>query len=135
VTVYSFMIGTTQVGLANLESLTTPVVAPRATYRPYTDKVQLGDGSFRGIGAPIVTWRWGFLTQEQRDQLRLYCTGKSAAVHIQTTIVDSADEYRQFSCVMVWPDEEERQTTRRLDFVLEFRQLVDETPPEPPEEP
>jgi hypothetical protein len=123
-----FKIGTLAGGTAgttNLESLTTPVLPPKSTYSPYTSLKELADGSMRGVGAPVVTWRWSFLTHEMRDQLRLFCTGASASVYIRTYIKDSAGIPNYFLAKMIWPSvSEETDSTRAIDFVLIFKQLV-----------
>src|SRR5512139_3417785 len=109
--------------LINLESLSPAVYPPKSTYRPYYEAVQLANGKARGLGRPIATWRWGFLTLAMRDKLRGYCTSKSADVYIRTRINES-DAYGTFSAVMIWPDDEEKQAGRRLNFTIEFRNLV-----------
>lgn len=122
---FEFEIGLTQGGLTNLEQLATPVTAPKRFYTPYTSVIILGDGSQRGQGAPTATWRWGFLPQNERDMLRTFCPGASAAVCIRTYTNDSADSAKEFSCDMYWPNEaEEIAKGRRLDFTIEFRNLV-----------
>ena len=129
---YDYQIGASYGALANVEGLSTPVPAPKSSYRPYASSVPLGDGSFRGTGYPVATWRFGYLTAAQRNMLRTFCTGKSASVYIKTRITDAvsgaSDAYKIFTAIMVWPDEEERQAGRRLEFEIEFRHLVVYTP-------
>ena len=128
-TLYNFEIGTTLVGCVNIEDLTVPVVPPKPTFSPYADVIELGDGSKRGIGAPIATWHWDFLPRTMRDQLRTFCTGASSAIFIRTYTKDNAGALKYFSCVMTWPTQrEETQTAKAIDFTLEFTQLVDVTP-------
>lgn len=113
----------------NIEALTVPVPPPKSDFQPYADLIDLGDASVRGVGYARAEWRWGFLTRAQRDQLRTFCTGASAAVKIRTKIMDSADSYSYFTGVMIWPSlDEERDAGRRPDFVIKFRQLVEYTP-------
>jgi hypothetical protein len=118
----TYKIGTTLVGMVTLASLGVP--DPKSTYEPYSEQLELGNGKIRGGGFPTATWHWGFLKQAWRDALRAYCTGASASIFIETRITDTSDAYDQFSVVIVWPQEEERDAFRRLDFTLEFRQLV-----------
>jgi hypothetical protein len=125
--VYDFEIGLTEVGMVNLEELDVPVFAPRSTYKQYQVEIDLGDLTVRGFGRPSATWRWGFLTLDQRDQLREFCDGKSARVYIQTKRRDDTEEYVVFYAVMVWPEEEEVTAGRVLDFELRFRDLVEVT--------
>ncbi|HZU86602.1 MAG TPA: hypothetical protein VFF78_03895 [Anaerolineaceae bacterium] len=117
----SFAIGSTHAGLQALTVMSIP--APQSTYRPTSTDVRLGDGSVRGMGFPVATWHWGFLSAAQRDQLRALCPGQSAAVYIRTVKDDLT--YDDFSAVMVWPSEEERAAGRVLDFTLEFHRLVE----------
>ena len=128
-TLYNYKIGTTYVGLVNLESLTVPVVPPKPTYSPYTSVVELGDGSTKGIGYPIATWHWDFLHRAQRDQLRTLLPGASTEIFIQTYTKDDGTTIKAFSCVAHWPVmSEETQTAKAMDFTIKFTQLVDVTP-------
>jgi hypothetical protein len=117
----SFAIGSTQASLQALSAMSIP--APQSTYRPYSTEVNLGDGLVRGMGFPIATWHWGFLSATQRDLLKALCTGQSSQVYIRTMINDLS--YVEFQAVMVWPSEEERATSRILDITIEFHRLVE----------
>jgi hypothetical protein len=122
---YEFEIGLTQGGLTNLEVLATPVIPPRSIFTPYSEVLPLGSGASRGVGAPTATWRWDFITRAQRDMLRTFCVGASAPVCIRTYTRDTVDSAKEFSCDMIWPVmEEEVSASRRLDFAIEFRNLV-----------
>lgn len=124
-TQYSYQIGTSTGTLTNVESLTTPLPPPKSTFTPYAEPVDLGNGAVRGAGWASATWNWGFLTQAQRDQLRTYCTGASASVYIVTRKTDTTDAYTTYSGVMIWPQNEERDSKYvRTDFTVEFRKLV-----------
>jgi hypothetical protein len=120
-----FEIGLTQGGLTNLDVLSTPVVPPKWFYSSFADTRSLGNGMTRGVGAPVATWRWGFIKKTQRDKLRTFCPGVSASVVIRTYTTESLDSAKEFSCIMFWPiDAEEINAGRRLDFTIEFRNLV-----------
>jgi len=109
----------------NIESLTVPVTCPKSTFSPYSSVVELADGSKRGVGAPVATWHWDFLPQTMRDQLRTFCPGASASVYIRTYTKDNALSPHYYLAQMIWPTQsEETQATRRMDFTIEFRQLV-----------
>lgn len=116
--------------MVNLASITVsgsivPVGYPKSTYMPYSDEQVLVSGLVRGTGFPSCTWIWGVITRAERDALRQFCTGKSANVWIRTKTMDSADSYANYSAVMVWPTkEEERDTTRRVDFKITFKTMV-----------
>lgn len=109
-------------GLTNVESLATPVPAPKSTFEEYLEQVQLGDGTVRGAGWMTATWHWDVLSQAQRNQLRTYCTGASEVVYIRTRKNDSSDAYANYKAVMIWPSEE-KTAGRRLDFTLRFQAL------------
>ncbi len=112
----------TRVRLASVESLGLP--APRGLFTPFTQAVTLGDGGVRGAGWKTAEWRWGFVTRAQRDALRAYCPGASAEVYISTRTVDSSDAYGVFRARMLWPQQEEPQAGRRLDFSIKFQGLI-----------
>lgn len=98
--------------------------APRSTFAPWAETVDLGNGTSRAMGRPSAVWQWGFITRSARDLLRAYCTGKSTRVYIATRKNDSADAYTTYDAVMLWPDEEDRSAARRLGFSVQFRDLI-----------
>ena len=116
----------TGVNLENLEDLTTEVYPPKSTFQEFSQPVLLGDGTVRGAGWITGEWRWGFLTQAQRNQLRTFCTGASNAVFIRTHENDNSDEYTYFSGTLVWPTgNEEKDAGFRLDLVARFQNLTE----------
>lgn len=118
-----YQIGTTLEGIATLKSLGLP--DPKHSFMGYSATVDLGNGGVRGIGLPVARWIYGYLTQAQRDIFRTFCTGASATVFIETRTSDSSDAFDQFQGVMIWPREpEDKDAFRRINFVLEFRNLV-----------
>lgn len=110
----------------NVESLsTTSLSAPKHSYQPYFEAIELANGHRRGLGKPVAKWRWGFLTRAQRDRLRSFCPSMSANVYIVTRINESADAYATFYGVMRWPEgDEDKDAGRRLNFEVEFRNLT-----------
>lgn len=105
------------------------VVAPRSTYEPFSSYITLSSGQKKGMGFPIATWTWGFLTRRQREALRAYCPGPSASVTIRTRTnedsnSDYQDDYEDFSAIVNWPEKEEKVAQRRLSFELVFTNLV-----------
>ena len=127
---YDYQIGVSSGSMVKLENIavsgsSVPVSYPKSTFIPYANEVQLVSGLVRGLGFPRATWIWNVITRAERDALRTYCTGKSAAVYIRTKTMDSGDSYHTYSAVMVWPtQDEQRDTQRRLEFKIEFRALV-----------
>lgn len=114
--------------LINVEDI--GIDAPKPEYRLWGESKVMGDGSARGLGFPNAKWSWGFLKWEaseaatQRDALRYYVPGKSTHVYIKTMTLDNSDEYAVFHAMAYWPDEEQWDTKRRLNFALEFHYMV-----------
>jgi hypothetical protein len=109
--------------MASLDALATALPDPQAEFEPYSDYVNLGSGQRRGMGWAKVRWVFSVLTVAQRDQLRTFCSGVSAAVFIQTAKNDSSDAYTGYSAVMIWPETEVRRAGLRLGLTIEFRIL------------
>ncbi len=110
--------------LVNVESLATPLPAPKAPFEPYMVAYETGDAGKRGYGQPTCTWHFGFLTNAQRDMLRTYCPGASATIYIRTMTNESSDAYQTYTAKMLWPDKEPRDFHHRVPFDLIFRDLV-----------
>ena len=67
------------------------------------NSVNLADGNVRYIGNPIAIWTWNYIRQDSRDALRVYCTGASVELYIQT--IDNEEEFKIYRAIMRWPDE------------------------------
>lgn len=128
-----FKIGSTLVGITNIESLTTPLPVPRAPFKPYARSLSAVSGISVGKGFPSVTWIFSRLTPAQREQLRSFCTGDSATVYIQTMTNEAntgagvaADSYHVYQAIMHWPEEKRdpAKTHDRLEFSINFTHLV-----------
>lgn len=117
----------TGVDLTNVEDLTNGVPAPKSAFVDYSQYLPLGDGTVRGSGWATGEWRWGYLEQAERGDLRAYCTGASNSVYIRTRENDTSDQYGYYSCTVIWPQEEEKDHFYRPDFVLRFQKLVEVT--------
>lgn len=116
-TLTAFAIGSTST-TTTLATLGVP--DPKSPFSFYADESQMASSKWVGRGLPIITWRWGYLTQTQRNALRAYCTGISATVYIDTQENDNSDAYKRYKCTMKWPNDEEREATKRVPFVLTF---------------
>jgi hypothetical protein len=110
--------------LTNIEALTVPLPAPKPPFEPYAVAYDLGNSGKRGYGRPSCVWHFGFLPNDQRDQLRTFCPTAYAAVLIRTIINESADAYANFTAKMLWPDKEPHDFHVRIPFELIFRDLV-----------
>jgi hypothetical protein len=118
----TYQIGSTRAGMVSLESLglTQPSKAQPVDYLSYLD---LGNGQRRGAGSLQTSWRFAYLTAAQLSVLRGYCSGSSAAVYIQTLAGDGT--YRYYSAVMLMAQPQEPKTDALLDYVIEYRNLVE----------
>lgn len=119
------MIGTTYESMARLDALTTKIPMPKMPMKPYAETRDTGSGLARGLGRPQLAWGFTLLTTAQRDQLRAFCAGMSAKVYVRTKTNENSDAYATYYATVLWPsDYEERDTGRRPEFVLTFRDLV-----------
>ena len=117
-----FKIGSTLVGMAYLGSLTTPVPAPLVEQSNWDESIELESGGVRAGGSTPLNWRFGVLTQAQRDQLKSFCPGASATVYIRTKRNDGT--YASYQTTMYWPRDEKRDSGHYLDMVIKFDFLV-----------
>jgi hypothetical protein len=127
-TQYSYQLSTSYAGLTtgNLESMSLPVPAPHHSLLVYSKPITTGDASVKGLGWRKTTWHWDFLTQAQYDKLRVYCSGLSAVVYINTRKNDGT--YQVYKTTMIWPPEEpEYIGGKLLDITVEFRALAEST--------
>lgn len=111
--------------VTNLYDLAVPVRPPLVHYRPGSAEAENMDGLVEDIGSPQCELRWEYIPRAERDSLRSYCPGKSARVYWQVPTTDNADEYKKFSCVMVWPEEDRELITFRRDFVILLKNMVE----------
>jgi hypothetical protein len=110
--------------LINVESLTPRVYAPRSPYKPWINKIDLVNGLARAMGRPSCSWMWGYITQGQYGALRAVLSSASARTYIRTRTTENTDRYDVFEAAYLWPDEQDRQATRRVGFTLDFRDLI-----------
>lgn len=120
-----FQIGTTLGGIANLSALSTPVTNPKAEFTEYADTVRLGSGKLFGKGFPQATWYYGFLPEDEYDQLRTFCPGASADVFIAT--LTNSNSYTVYSAIMSMPLTYQIRAGRYVDVEIKFTHLVDQT--------
>ncbi len=119
-----FMIGTTQGGMVNLEELNTPITPPKSTFMPVAVTRKTGNGSKRGFGFPVAYWSFPLMSLDERNQLKIFCTGASASVYIRTKKDD--DSYVDYQATMNWPDDDtsDRWYGERKNILIEFVNLV-----------
>lgn len=120
-TIAGFEIGLTEVGLANVEGLTPPLLHPRATPPLPSMSIPLASAKVRGAGWLTFTWTWDFLEQDEYNLLRTYCPNRSATLFVTSKADDGT--YDSYSVEMVWPERPERSQNTFLDFSLRFNVL------------
>ncbi len=110
--------------LVNVETFVTPPFAPKSVPKPWYQGVDTGDGLARGMGRPVTTWQFCYVTQGFRNALRASCTSKAARVFVRSREIDNSDDFLTYMGAMLWPDLENREATRRISFNVEFRDLI-----------
>lgn len=106
------------------------VVFPKGVFLPYSQGLDLADGSLRGAGWATAEWQWGFITRAQRQVLRSYWPNvpaipTSVLLRFRTSVNEQNDVFTTFQGQALWPQAEAKQATRRVPFVIRFRALVD----------
>lgn len=105
----------------NVELLTVPLPAPRATLPLATKPIELASGGVRGAGWVSCSWIWDVLTQAQYNQLRTFCANKSSDVYLRTRKDDGT--YQYYTAKMVWPENPNRRHNHLLGLTFEFRDM------------
>lgn len=90
-------------------------------YNPYSVDVPAADSLVYGHGWPVTAWRWGYISQADRNTLKSYCAGKSAIVYIR--IRDDDWNWIYCKAVMIWQPENPPTSGFILDFSIAFRIL------------
>lgn len=125
---HNYEIGTTFGGITNLGDLTPAVPEPKSDFNDFSEYLSLGNGTVRGAGWTTAEWRWTYLNRARRDEMKTFCPGASAEVFIRTRNNDTVDAYEYYTAVMVWPIDEEKSYSQRMDFVVRFQNLEVYTP-------
>ena len=95
---------------------------PESQFHDHTDRVKLGNGVTRGLGYPLATWHWGYLSKAQWTALTAFCAKASENVFIATMKNDGT--YVEYSAVMVMPETYVVRATRFIDVTIELNNLV-----------
>ena len=132
---YDYKIGATVDAMTNIEDLITFFPAPKSKFFPFSSYAMLANKTKIGIGRPTAEWHWGFLRNVDvdlfRDTLREYCENASDIVFIKTQTNENENEYAVFQATMLWPEEENNDASRRIDFTVKFINLIPATEPGP----
>lgn len=93
-----------------LSSVSGDITADRALeweYQPYSSSKELDNGYRRGLGFPVVTWKFRALRPEQRENLKDFCSTLAADVYIQTPTNETtsgARVWKNYRAIMKWTD-------------------------------
>lgn len=120
-------IGTTLAGMVFVESLLSGTMRPPdMDYRPGRSVEFLANGQVRWVGLPWAEWIFTEITPPMVDALAAYCPEGSASVFIRTRTNRNNDEYKDFSAVMVWDENEtfKHFLRRRPELTIRFYDLV-----------
>ncbi len=121
-----YRIGTTYGGMVDVVSFAANMrdKEPRGLPIDYSQNIDLGDGTRKGMGWQTQDWHWDFMSETMRNSLHAFI----GPVYIQTRMNDGAFGY--FTAVMVWPDaESEHYSDRVLDLTITFRKMISYSPP------
>ena len=116
----TFEIGAALGSVATLLSRGIP--DPEANFTDFTETVVLGSGLVRGLGFPLASWHWGFMTNAQWDLLRAFVTGASTSVCVATMKNDGS--FLRYNCVLEMPITYVIRATRVVDFTVNLTNLV-----------
>lgn len=128
ITPHDFEIATPPDALVNVRDLPDSLKSPKPEFVEFSQAIPLASGGVKGGGWSTASWKWGWITTDQRDQLKTFCPdGLSAPIYIRTWRRDGTFGY--YEGVMVWPEAEgEHQAGRILDFTVLFQSLQPYTP-------
>lgn len=102
--------------------LSVIAVDPESTFTDAATRVKLANGKMRGLGYPLASWNFGYLTQDQWTALKAYCTEASSDVYIATMGNDGT--FIVYTAVMSMPDQYTIRATRYVDITISFNNLV-----------
>lgn len=109
--------------MINVENLGTSCMVGIWGYQEGQENKPRGDLSEMVYGPDEVTWKQSIVTDDVRDQWRIYCPGASAAVFIDTRINDDR-LYHTFSVEMIWPKEDSGSHQAGRVLGLDFKFIV-----------
>lgn len=118
-------IGATLGTLTALNLLSVPLPEPEVPpFMDYSDERMMASGLSVGKGAPNTVWIFPlFETVAPRNQLKVFCPGKSARVYIRTR--KSNGNYGTFFCIMHWPISENPLNEWAVENVFRFTHMVE----------
>ena len=102
--------------------LSVLAIDPESQFKDYSTIVKLANGKQKGLGYPVATWHYGYLTEEQWTTLKSYCTAVSNDVYIAT--MNNNGDYVVYSAVMNMPDQYIVRATRYIDITITFTNLI-----------
>lgn len=112
-----YAIGTTTGNMQTFDIL--GVIAPfQEPFVPFTVEIAAADSLVYGHGWSRTKMHWGFISQEQRNTLKTFCTGKSASVYIR--VKDDSWQWVYCQATMIWQEENPPDNGYILDFSVLF---------------
>jgi len=119
----TYEIGSTLAGIDALVNI--GAIEPKAEYNEYAETITLANGSTRGAGLPFATWLFGYLTSDQYDVLRAFCSGASASVFIAT--INNDNDFVRYAGIIKFPERYTIRDGRRVDVSITISHLVAQT--------
>jgi hypothetical protein len=98
------------------------IVDPESQFTDNSTRVTLQNGLVKGLGFPIASWHFAYLTQAQWNALVAFCATASANVFIAT--MTNSGTFIEYSATMVMPETYVIRATRYIDLNIEFTNLV-----------
>ena len=121
VTANGYKLGLTST-TGGFQLLSVLAVDPESQFKDYSTLIKLANGKQKGLGYPVATWHYGYLTEEQWTTLKSYCTAISNDVYIAT--MNNAGDYVVYSAVMNMPDQYVIRATRYIDITITFTNII-----------
>lgn len=119
-----FEIGSTLGGMVTLANLSPPVINPQGEFEDVAELVTLGSGVVRGLGFPIARWHYGFIVEDQYDELLTFTSAISTpGVFIATRLSDGS--FLRYTCIMTIPVAPLLRAGRYIDITIEFTNLIE----------
>lgn len=115
----NYEIGLNLGSMVNIETVVTnpPFQDSYVTARLAIDQA---DSLVSEHGWGETSWKWGFITLDDRNALKVYCPNKSTELYVR--VRGSSGAFVYCKAVMVWPTTEEPPVVSRvLDFGVNFR--------------
>lgn len=126
-----FKIGDTLLGIESLDEILESEISidPDWSFQAYSTNIRLGNGLLKGMGYPVIRWRWRAMSDANREILKEFVgSNLSAPIYIRSATNETnegAITFATYYGVMNWPaQDEDFQADKILDLVIIFTHLV-----------